>query len=148
MASTLRKLGYRPRIVLYASDERFERRVAEGDWELLAGDWIADYPSPSQFLVYFLACANYRPEEPAQSTNKGGFCNPAFDRLIAKAERMETTNPAKAQRLWARADRLAVKQAASVPLVNSASVELVSERTGHFTLDANSLPAIDQLWVR
>jgi hypothetical protein len=27
-------------------------------------------------------------------------------------------------------------------------VELVSERTGHFTLDANSLPAIDQLWVR
>ena len=148
VASTLRKLGYRPRIVLYASDERFERRVAEGDWELLAGDWIADYPSPSQFLVYFLACANYRPEEPAQSTNKGGFCNPAFDRLIAKAERMETTNPAKAQRLWARADRLAVKQAASVPLVNSASVELVSERTGHFTLDANSLPAIDQLWVR
>jgi YVTN family beta-propeller protein len=148
VASTLRKLGYRPRIVLYASDERFERRVAEADWELLAGDWTADYPSPSQFLEYFLACANYRPEDPAQSTNAGGFCNPAFDRLIAKAERLETTNTAKAQRSWVRADRLAVKQAAWVPLVNGASAELVSERTGHFTLDANSLPAIDQLWVR
>ena len=148
VASTLRKLGYRPRIVLYASDERFERRVAKGDWQLLAGDWTADYPSPSQFLEYFLACANYRPEDPAQSTNTGGFCNPAFDRLIAKAERLETTNPAKAQRSWVRADRLAVEQAAWVPLVNGASVELVSERTGHFTLDANSLPAIDQLWGR
>lgn len=74
--------------------------------------------------------------------------NPTFDRLIAKAESLETTNPAKAQRIWARADRLAVQQAAWVSLVNGASAELVSQRTGHFTLDANSQPAIDQLWVR
>ena len=148
VATALRKLGYRPRIVVYASDERFERRLTEGDWEIIAGDWIADYPSPSQFLEYFLACANFRPEDPAQSTNTGGFCNPTFDRLIAKAARLETTNSARAQRIWAAADRLAVEQAAWVPLVNGASVELVSERTGHFTLDANSLPAIDQLWVR
>jgi peptide/nickel transport system substrate-binding protein len=148
VASTLRTLGYRPRTQIYTSDERFERRVNEGDWEIIAGDWIADYPSPSQFLEYFLACANYRPDDQAQSTNTGGFCNPTFDRLIAKAERLETTNPAKAQRIWATADRLAVEQVAWVPLVNSASVELVSERTGHFTLDANSQPAIDQLWVR
>jgi peptide/nickel transport system substrate-binding protein len=148
VASTLRKLGYRPRIVLYASDEQFERRLTAGDWELTAGDWFADYPSPSQFLEYFLACANHRPEDPAHSTNRGGFCSSTFDRLIGKAERLETTNPAKAQRVWARADRLAVEQAAWVPLVNSASVELVSDRVGHFTLDANSHPAIDQLWVR
>jgi peptide/nickel transport system substrate-binding protein len=148
VASTLRKLGYRPRIVVYPSDERFERRLTDGDWEIIAGDWTADYPSPSSFLDYFLACANYRPQDPAQSTNTGGFCNPTLDRLIAKAESLETTNPAKAQRIWAAADRLAVKQAAWVPLVNGASAELVSERTGHFTLDANSLPAIDRLWVQ
>lgn len=28
------------------------------------------------------------------------------------------------------------------------SVELLSRQTGHFTLDANSQPQIDQLWVR
>ncbi|HEX6654321.1 MAG TPA: ABC transporter substrate-binding protein [Thermoleophilaceae bacterium] len=148
VAPTLRKLGYRPRIVAYASDERFEHRVTEGDWEIKAGDWIADYPSPGQFLGYFLTCANYRPEEGAHSPNAGGFCNPTFDGLIAKAEGLETTNPARAQRIWARADRLAVQQAVWVPLVNGASAELVSQRTGHFTLDANSQPAIDQLWVR
>jgi YVTN family beta-propeller protein len=146
VASTLRKLGYRPRIHIYESDERFERRVTQGDWEIKAGDWIADYPSPGQFLDYFLSCAG--PEDRADGPNAGGFCNPAFDRLIAKAEGLETANPAKAQRIWARADRLAVTQAAWVPLVNGASAELVSERTGHFTLDANSQPAIDQLWVR
>jgi peptide/nickel transport system substrate-binding protein len=61
VASTLRKLGYRPRIGLYGSDERFERRVTVGQWEIVAGDWIADYPSASQFLEYFLARATNRP---------------------------------------------------------------------------------------
>lgn len=148
VASALRKLGYRPRIRVYASEQRFERRLTEGDWDISAGDWIADYPSPSEFLDYFLACSNYRPDNPARSTNAGGFCAPGFDRLVAKAERVEITDPAKTQRIWASADRLAVDQAAWVPLVNSASVELASVRTGHFTLDANSQPQIDQLWVR
>jgi hypothetical protein len=35
-----------------------------------------------------------------------------------------------------------------VPLVSTASIELLSRRAGHFTLDANSQPLIDQLWVR
>ena len=30
---------------------------------------------------------------------------------------------------------------------HAASVELLSRRAGHFTLDANSQPRIDQLWV-
>ena len=148
VAEALRKIGYRPVIRVHPSQERYERRVAEGDWAIAAGDWIADYPSPSLFLDYFLACSNYRPEEPTHGTNAGGFCDPRFDRLVARAATLETTDPAKAQRIWAAADRLAVDQAAWVPLVNGASVELVSERTGHFTLDANSQPLLDQLWVR
>jgi peptide/nickel transport system substrate-binding protein len=148
VATALRKLGYRPRIRVYASQERFERRLSAGDWDISTGDWIADYPSPSQFLDYFLACSNYSPHDPVRSTNAGGFCDESFDRLVAEAGRVETTDPAKAQRIWARADRLAVDQAAWVPLVNTASIELTSERVGHFTLDANSQPQIDQLWVR
>ena len=148
VAAALRKLGYRPRVRVYASQVQLERRLSTGDWDISAGDWIADYPSPSQFLDRFLACSNYRPHDPARSTNGGGVCDEGFDRLVARAESVETTDPAKAQRIWAKADRLAVDQAVWVPLVNSASVELASERTGHFTLDANSQPQIDQLWVR
>jgi ABC-type oligopeptide transport system substrate-binding subunit len=102
----------------------------------------------SQFLDYFLSCANYHPEDPARTTNGGGFCNTQFDRLVAQAETLQPSDPAAAQAIWARADRLAVDQAAWAPLANTASAELLSRRAGHFTLDADSLPRIDQLWVR
>jgi ABC-type oligopeptide transport system substrate-binding subunit len=113
-----------------------------------AGARIADYPSPGQFLEYFLACSNYRPADPTRTSNAGGFCNARLDSLIALAEKLHTTDPTRAQEVWARADRLAVDQAAWVPMVNTASVELLSRRAGHFSLDANSQPRVDQLWVK
>jgi ABC-type oligopeptide transport system substrate-binding subunit len=115
---------------------------------MTVGAWIADYPSPGNFLDYFLSCSNYHPEDPAGSSNGGGFCRADFDRLVARAQALQLTDPPKAEKVWARADRLAVDQAAWVPTVSTASVELLSRRTGHFTLDANSQPQIDQLWVR
>ena len=100
-----------------------------------------------RFLAYFLSCANYHPGDPARTTNGGGFCNARFDRLVGRAETLQLTNPAAAQDIWARADRLAVGQAAWVPLANTGGAELLSRRAGHFTLDADGLPQIDQLWV-
>jgi peptide/nickel transport system substrate-binding protein len=148
VADALRAIGYRPRVI--RDDVQWARRTADphGDWSLGVGNWIADYPSPDQFLDYFLSCSQYRPGDPAGSVNGGGFCNARFDRLVARAERLQLTDPAGAARVWARADRLAVDQAAWAPMATTASVELLSRRAGHFTLDANSQPQIDQLWVR
>jgi ABC-type transport system substrate-binding protein/DNA-binding SARP family transcriptional activator len=148
LVSALRSIGYRPRVA--SGDAQFYRRLANphGQWNISDGDLIADSPSPGEFLDFFLNCANYHPEDPARTTNGGGFCNAQFDRLIRQAEGIQLTNPAAAQDIWARADHLAVDQAAWVPLVNTASAELLSPRAGHLTLDANSLPQIDQLWVR
>ena len=148
VAAALRAIGYRPRVI--RDDAEWARRTGDphGDWSLGVGNWIADYPSPDQFLDYFLSCSQYRPAEPASSVNSGGFCNAHFDRLVRRAEQLQLTNPANAERVWARADRLAVDEAAWAPMVTTASVELLSRRTGHFTLDANSQPQIDQLWVR
>ena len=92
--------------------------------------------------------ANYHLHDPARTTNGGGFCDAKFDRLVTRAETLQLTNPAAAQTIWARADHLAVDQAAWVPLVNTDDAELLSPRAGHFTLDADGLPQIDQLWVR
>lgn len=146
LASALRSIGYRPRVI--TNDAQLHRRFARGQWDIGIGNWTADYPSPSQFLDYFLSCANYHPSAPASSTNGGGFCNPRFDRLVAQAETTQPTDPATAQDIWARADHVAVSQAAWVPLANTASADLLSRRAGHFTLDANSNPRIDQLWIR
>jgi peptide/nickel transport system substrate-binding protein len=149
LAAALRRIGYRPRVSILNSLRAFEQRIRDPQrWSMAAGDWVADYPAAGQFLDYFLSCSNYHPDDPARSTNAGGFCHADFDRLVTRAEALQTTDPAHAQAIWARADRLAVDQAALVPLVNTASIELLSRRAGHFTLDANSLPRIDQLWVR
>jgi YVTN family beta-propeller protein len=150
LASTLRRIGYHPRVRILRSLPEYARRLAntQAGWNISAGDWVADYPSPGQFLKLFLACSNYRPKDPGRTTNAGGFCRADFDRLVARAEALQITNPAKAEGIWARADRLAVDQAAWAPLVGTASVELLSRRTGHFTLDATSQPRIDPLWVR
>ncbi len=148
LVSALHSIGYRARVI--SNDAQFYRRLGDprGPWNISVGNWNADYPSPSQFLDYFLSCANYHPEDPARTTNGGGFCNAHFDRLIAQAEALQPTDPATAQDIWARADQLAADQAAWVPLANTASAELLSRRAGHFTLDADSGPQIDQLWVR
>ena len=71
-----------------------------------------------------------------------------FDRLVTQAETLQPADPAAAQDIWARADHLAVSQAAWVPLANTGSADLLSRRGGNFTLDANSNPQIDQLWMR
>ncbi len=149
LASALRAIGYRPRIDILSLPE-FLGRIADtrAGWHISAGDWVADYPSPGQFLELFLACSNYRPEDPSRTTNSGGFCDPRLDRLVARAQALQIADPAKAEQIWTRADRLAVDEAAWAPLVSSGAVELLSRRTGHFTVDATSEPALDQLWVR
>ena len=148
LVSALREIGYRARVI--SGDAQFQQRLADphGQWNIADGDWTADYPSPSEFLDYFLTCANYHPDDPARTTNGGGFCNATFDRLVRQAETLQLTNPAAAQNIWASADHLAVDQAAWVPLANTGDAELFSRSVGHLTLDADGLPQIDQLWVR
>jgi hypothetical protein len=58
------------------------------------------------------------------------------------------TGPLTTPRPAASADHLAVDQAAWVPLANTGDAELLSRYVGNFTLDADGLPQIDQLWVR
>ena len=149
LATALRAIGYRPRIEVIPNAPDFFRRIASvrHAWNLSDGDWVADYPSPAQFLS-FVTCSNYHPEDPARTTNSGGYCDARLDRLVARADTLQLTDPAAAQSIWARADRRAVDQAPWIPLESDSSVEFLSRRTGHFTLDPTSQPQIDQLWVR
>ena len=87
LVAALREIGYRPRVI--TGDAQFYRRLdsPHGRWNISDGDWIADYPSPGEFLDYFLSCANYHPDDPARTTNGGGFCDAEFDRLVTRPRR-------------------------------------------------------------
>src|SRR5262249_1709512 len=74
VADGLRRIGYRPRVVIMPSDEATSRRVTDprGRWQLSPAAWIADFPSPAQFLD-ILTCKRRDPAHPSQTPNPGGF---------------------------------------------------------------------------
>ena len=93
LVSALREIGYRPRVI--SGDADFHRRLGNphGRWDISDGDWIADYPSPGEFLGYFLSCANYHPNDPARTTNGGGFCNASSTASSGKPRHSSSPTP-------------------------------------------------------
>lgn len=146
LVQALRRLGYRSRAVLIDDLGTFARSVGPGNFALSQATWLSG--APSDFLTQFLACRSSLPDQPVLSPNAGGYCNHRLDRLLAAATTADVAVPNGGATGWARADHLAVDDAAVVPVVDLAGVEMLSRRAGHFTLDSTSLPQIDQLWVR
>jgi peptide/nickel transport system substrate-binding protein len=131
MASLLRRLGYR--VALH----RIGPSRSLTHLQIGTGSWWADVPSPSQWTTR-LACdaANRR------------FCDPFVDRLARRAERRQASDPAAANRLWARADRRLTDEAAWVPVLQPASVGIVSARVGGYHYVPTIGTLAHRLWVR
>jgi ABC-type oligopeptide transport system substrate-binding subunit len=109
---------------------------------MVANAFFADFPSASQWLTGFLSCS-----VPPES-NHSGLCDPAADRLAARASRLEVTAPLASNGLWAQADRRITGDAPWVPTVQELSAFTVGKRVGNFRYLATSGPLIDQFWLR
>lgn len=147
MVRVLRRLGYRARL----------RVVPPGRWVAALADyrhpaqassdsWVADFPSATQWMTLKLACDAWRP--PTELNNDAEFCDRRFDRLTARAAALQLSNPAAADALWARADRLVTNLAPWVPTVTENETDLVSSRVGDYQYVPTIGALIDQLWVR
>jgi ABC-type transport system substrate-binding protein/class 3 adenylate cyclase len=101
--------------------------------------WIADYPSVTGFLPPILSCA---------SDNVSRFCDPAIDRLFAKAEAAQAENPAAAPALWQQAERAVLLQAPIVPDDNPQNVAFVAKHVGNFQYHPEWGVLLDQLWLK
>jgi YVTN family beta-propeller protein len=147
--SLLRRLGYRSSLRVipklfsdyleYAGNSR--NRAQLGTF-----GWYADYPSAA-FLRDLFSCASFVPGS-AANLNLSAFCDPRVDAKMARAADLQASDPARANALWAEADRMVVDRAAAVPLVNQHVVGFVSERVGNYQLHPQWLTLLDQLWVR
>jgi len=102
-------------------------------------NWIADYPSDTGFLPPILSCASPNPSE---------FCDPAIDRLFARAEAAQTHNPAAAPALWQKAERAVLAQAPVVPTDNPEGESFLAKRVGNFQFHPEWGVLLDQLWVK
>ena len=111
------------------------------------GSWWADIPSASQW-TRLLSCAAFDPGNPAGNANPAGFCDPVVDRLTRRAGRLQSTDPATANRLWARADRRITDQAPWIPTIQPGWTDITSPRVGgwKYVPTVGVLP--HRLWVQ
>jgi peptide/nickel transport system substrate-binding protein len=70
------------------------------------------------------------------------------DAQIARALRVEATDPDAAVALWARIERDIVDLAPWVPLFTPSHAFLASKRVGNYQYNPESRLLFDQLWVR
>jgi ABC-type transport system substrate-binding protein/class 3 adenylate cyclase len=101
--------------------------------------WIADYPSVTGFLPPMLSCASH---------NVSRFCDPAIDRLFAKAETAQAENPAAAPALWQQAERAVLLQAPLVPEDNPQNVAFLAKHVDNFQYHPEWGVLLDQLWLK
>jgi YVTN family beta-propeller protein len=110
--------------------------------------WIQDYTSASDFIRTLFDCASIVPGDAAATFNYSQLCDPALERQIHAAERLQAEDPVAGQQAWAAADRMIVNQAAAVPFANGLALTLVSPRTGNYQSNPQWGVLLDQLWVR
>jgi len=95
----------------------FARLGSEDSPDFWALSWIADYPSPNDFLGILLGTD--------QPNNYGGWASPAFDEAIARAG--GTTDPAQARAGYDDAERILAEEVPVVPVSYGRSAALARD---------------------
>jgi ABC-type transport system substrate-binding protein len=133
LAHVLTNIGYRASVhtahgaAWYMADTDSGSRTQAG----LAG-WVADYPSPPDFLGLLLTCNAFKRNSTA-NLNESEFCDPQVDTLMKRAATAESSQkPNAAIALWQEADRTVVDQAPWVPLYTPVGVDVISSHVGDY----------------
>ena len=145
---TLDAIGYRTRVRTLPMDKYFAH-VSDGRNRAQIGitAWAADYPSGASFLDASFTCRALR-REPIGSANYSQYCDPRVDALIRRAGEAQTSDPAAADALWAKAERRVLDAGAAVPLFNPISTHLVGPRVRNEQENPQWGFLPDQAWVR
>jgi len=146
--STLRRLGYRARLRLARDLDAL--LVKEGD-EQAHGVQAAPVgyygiPRAPSSILTSLTCGSIRPGN--ENLNPSFFCDRRVDAQIARALRLQITDPDAAVRVWAGLENELVDLAPWVPLITPWSGDLVSKRVGNYQYNSTGRILNDQLWVR
>jgi len=105
VAKQFAKLGIRLD-VRTTDNNRLWDKVLDGNYQLLAWGWLADYPDPENFL-FLLYGPNSRTK--GGSENNANYANPEFDRLYREMRNME--NSARRLAVIRRMNRIAQQDA-------------------------------------
>jgi peptide/nickel transport system substrate-binding protein len=145
----LRRLGYRSSLRVIPDFVDYNKYVGDSRHRAQLGltGWYAATLTPSDFLRTLFSCASFLPKNPA-NFNVSEFCDRGIDRKIRRAAAAQTSDPARANELWADVDHALVDRAAAVPTVNVRDRVFVSARVGNYQSHPLWGTLLDQLWVK
>ena len=104
--------------------------LERGELGLYRFGWQAQYASAGAMLEPLLRSG--APIEAGDGANYGGYASAEVDRLIEQAR--ATASPHERQELWARAERVALRDQALIPLFTFRQRTVISRRVENLTL--------------
>jgi YVTN family beta-propeller protein len=134
VARVLTSLGYRATEAPSSDESYFS---SQNPAPIGVGIFYMDYPAPANFLGQ-LRCNSGAP---------GGYCNPAADRLFTDSVDGERGDRVRAYADWARLDRVLTDDAAWLPLYNSRSTVVLSDRVRNYESNPKIGPLYSQMWI-
>jgi peptide/nickel transport system substrate-binding protein len=148
LRSLLQDLGFDAKLKTISSQIEFNYiQNTNNKVQASLTDWTADYPTASDYLQVLFSCGNFHPGSD-NSVNMSGTCDPAVDRRMDAALVTALTDPAAANRQWARIDRDITDTAASITLFQANELSLVSSRLGNYTWSYLMHMMFAMVWVR
>lgn len=145
---SMRTIGLDARLHVVTGSNYFgpmSRAAADGRAQAMFDGWVADYPAASNFFDTELTC---RTDVARGGPNVARFCDPAYDRAVATAERLQSHDSAAAAADWARLDRMTSDLSPIVPLVTPVRINVVSARLRNVESNAGVGALLAQAWVR
>jgi len=143
----LEAIGYRASIRRAEGLNAYFAKVADkktrGVQAGIFGWW--DIPRSASSLLADFRCL--RPNQPGPN-NVSFLCDRRVNAQIARALRVEATDPEAAVPLWGRIERDIVDLAPWVPLFTPSGASVVSKRVGNYQDNPEFGILFDQLWVR
>lgn len=147
--SLLNSLGYRATLHL-SDDADVAANINDSRKHVQAsiGEWIADYPSASDFFDLFFRCSAFRLGDPNDTRSSLFYCRPNIDQLMNEADASKVSDPSASAAKWAYVDRLVTDDAPWVPFASLRFADLISARARNYEYSPVWGLLVDQLWIR
>jgi oligopeptide transport system substrate-binding protein len=94
-------------------------RSNKGDFSMVYGGWIADYPDPSSFLDLF---------ETGNSYNRGHYSSPEYDKNVKEASTTNVNDPEKRWENMIAAEKQIVEDTGIINILQEAEAHLRSDK--------------------
>ena len=129
-------------IVLCTIEER-EKAIASGTAKIWRSGWIADYPSPENFLTLF---SSSHIDDNASTINAFKFNNSEYDTLFERA--LLENDHDKRMKLFAQCDQLIIDQAAVMPILTDDHIVMINARIRDFQASAMEALDLTNVYIR